>query len=73
MVFHGESSGALYRVDGFLGLTLSEGTPTGSGELSDLAWFELSAALDLAPMTPGTRRVLRELEAGTLPAGPLLD
>lgn len=66
VVFHGEG-GALYRVDGFLGLTLSEGTPAGSGELSDLGWFELSAALALSPMTPGTRRVLRELEAGILP------
>jgi len=65
-VFHGEA-GALYRVDGFLGLTLAEEPPAGSGELSELAWFELERALALTPMTPGTRRVLRELEAGSLP------
>ena len=66
-VFHGEA-GRAYWVEGFVGLTLSEPDPVPNGELSELAWFDLEAALELAPITPGTRRVLLDLIAGRLPS-----
>jgi 8-oxo-dGTP pyrophosphatase MutT (NUDIX family) len=60
-VFHGEA-GRAYHVEGFVALSLDEAPLTSNGELTELGWYPLSEALGLRPITPGTLRVLRDLD-----------